>query len=143
MTAESVPGRLGVERRRPRRPQRVRDRNGAAQVDHRHQRRPLRLRRRRDEGNVLLLKIFVQFAAERSSLFFFQPFSLSRYQWKESNPGAGNTKGGSITVPLTSCLAGLDWSVLQIKTTIVSCHIADSKPVKQTKENKNMHAINM
>ncbi len=28
----------------------------------------------------------------------------------------GNTKGGSITVPLTSCLTGLDQSVLQIKT---------------------------
>ena len=27
----------------------------------------------------------------------------------------GNTKGGSITVPLTSCLTGLDKSVLQIK----------------------------
>ncbi len=43
----------------------------------------------------------------------------------------GNTKGGSITVPLTSCLTGLDESVLQIKTKIVSCHTADSKPVKQ------------
>jgi hypothetical protein len=43
----------------------------------------------------------------------------------------GNTKGGSITVPLTSCLTGLDYSVLQIKTKIVSCHTADSKPVKQ------------
>jgi hypothetical protein len=43
----------------------------------------------------------------------------------------GNTKGGSITVPLTSCLTGLDKSVLQIKTKIVSCHTADSKPVKQ------------
>ncbi len=42
-----------------------------------------------------------------------------------------NTKGGSITVPLTSCLTGLDQSVLQIKTTIVSYHTADSKPVKQ------------
>jgi hypothetical protein len=40
-------------------------------------------------------------------------------------------KGGSITVPLTSCLAGFDVSVLQIKTKIVSCHTADSKPVKQ------------
>ncbi len=29
---------------------------------------------------------------------------------------SGNTKGGSITVPLTSCLTGLDKSVLQIKT---------------------------
>jgi hypothetical protein len=43
----------------------------------------------------------------------------------------GNTKGGSITVPLTSCLTGLDKSVLQIKTKIVTCHTADSKPVKQ------------
>ena len=44
---------------------------------------------------------------------------------------AGNTKGGSIIVPLTSCLTGLDWSVLQIKTKIVSCNTANSKPVKQ------------
>ncbi len=43
----------------------------------------------------------------------------------------GNTKGGSITVPLTSCSTDLDYSVLQIKTKIVSCHIADSKPVKE------------
>ncbi len=44
---------------------------------------------------------------------------------------AGNTKGGSITVPLTSCLIGLDKSVLQIKTKIVSCHTTNAKPVKQ------------
>jgi hypothetical protein len=44
---------------------------------------------------------------------------------------AENTKGGSITVSLTSCLTGLDKSVLQIKTQIVSCHVADSRPVKQ------------
>ncbi len=43
----------------------------------------------------------------------------------------GNTKGGSITVPLTSCLTSLDQSVLAIKTKNVSCHRADSKPVKQ------------
>jgi hypothetical protein len=43
----------------------------------------------------------------------------------------GILKGESITVPLTSCLTGLDWSVLQIKTKNVSCHTADSKPVKQ------------
>ncbi len=43
----------------------------------------------------------------------------------------GNTKGGSITVPLTSCLTGLDLSVLQIRTKIVSCHTADFKPIKQ------------
>ncbi len=42
----------------------------------------------------------------------------------------GNTKGGKITVPLSSCLTGLDESVLQIKTKIVSHHTADSKPVK-------------
>ncbi len=46
-------------------------------------------------------------------------------------PLAGNTKGGSITVTLTSCLTGLDKSVLQIITKIVSYHTADSKPVKQ------------
>jgi hypothetical protein len=43
----------------------------------------------------------------------------------------GNTKGGSITVLLTSCLTSLDSSVLQIKTKIVSCHTADFKVVKQ------------
>ena len=48
-----------------------------------------------------------------------------------SNIRPGYTKGGSITVPLTSCLIGLDKPVLQIKTKIVSCHTADSKPVKQ------------
>ncbi len=42
----------------------------------------------------------------------------------------GNTKGGSITVLLTSCLTGLDQCVLQIKTKIVSCHTANAKPVK-------------
>jgi hypothetical protein len=44
---------------------------------------------------------------------------------------AGNTKGGSITVPLASCLTGLEKSVLQIKTKIVSWHTSDFKPVKQ------------
>ncbi len=39
----------------------------------------------------------------------------------------GNTKGGKITVPLTSCLTGLNLCVLQKKTKIVSCHTADSK----------------
>ncbi len=42
-----------------------------------------------------------------------------------------NTKGGSITVPLTSYLTGLEYPVLQIKTKFVSCRTADSKPVKQ------------
>jgi hypothetical protein len=43
----------------------------------------------------------------------------------------GNTKGGSIAVPLTSRLTGLDESVLQIKAKIVSNHTAESKPFKQ------------
>jgi hypothetical protein len=43
----------------------------------------------------------------------------------------GNTEGGSITVPLTSCLTVLDLSVLQIKTKIAHCHTSDSKPIKQ------------
>ncbi len=42
-----------------------------------------------------------------------------------------DTKGGSITVPLTSCLTGLDQPVLQIKTKIGSCHTADCIPFKQ------------
>jgi hypothetical protein len=46
-------------------------------------------------------------------------------------PNQGILKAGRITVPLTSCLTGLKYSVLQIKTKIVSCHMADSKPVKQ------------
>ncbi len=47
------------------------------------------------------------------------------------NKKPGTTKRGSVTVLLTSCLTGLDWSVLQIKTKMVSCHTADYKPVKQ------------
>ena len=43
----------------------------------------------------------------------------------------GNTKGGSITELLTSCLTGLYQSVLQIKTKIGTSYTADSKPVKQ------------
>jgi hypothetical protein len=57
-----------------------------------------------------------------------------KYQTISKNlPGAktGNTKGGSITVPLTSCLTGLDKPFFQMKAKIVSCHTADSKLVKQ------------
>ncbi len=52
-------------------------------------------------------------------------------EYATKNTLAGNTKGGSITVPLTSCLTGLDWSVLQLKPKIVSCQTADSKRDKQ------------
>jgi hypothetical protein len=46
-------------------------------------------------------------------------------------PIPGNTKGGSITIPLTSCKTTLDLPVLHIKPKIVSYHAANSKPVKQ------------
>jgi hypothetical protein len=53
-------------------------------------------------------------------------------QWQRKTiTFAGNTYGGRITVLLTSCFTALDWSVLQIKTKIVSCHTADNKRVKQ------------
>ncbi len=48
---------------------------------------------------------------------------------QEESIQPGNTKGGSITVQLTSCLTSLDLSVLQINTKIVSTHTADSKRV--------------
>jgi hypothetical protein len=54
---------------------------------------------------------------------------------------AGNTKGGSIPVPLTSCLTGLDYPVLQIKTKNVSYHTADSKPVKQVNGTVILHPL--
>jgi hypothetical protein len=61
----------------------------------------------------------------------FYGFSFNKFFPNNLLPDAGNTKGGSITIPLTSCLTGLDESVLQIKTKIVSTHTADFKPVKQ------------
>ncbi len=57
----------------------------------------------------------------------FSPLPPWPQRWLDSNPRAENTKGGNITVLLTSCLTGLDYSVLQIKTKTVSCHTADSK----------------
>jgi hypothetical protein len=61
--------------------------------------------------------------------FHFLPKVFTKLVLPTAVPG--NTKGGSITVLSTSCLTGLNWSVLQIKTKIVSSHAADSKPVKQ------------
>ncbi len=69
--------------------------------------------------------------ANLQSRLFRRFCSVSRLNEETSNDRPGNTKGGSITVLLTSCLTGLDKSVLQIKTKIVNCHTADSKPVKQ------------
>jgi len=42
----------------------------------------------------------------------------------------GNTKGGSITVPLTSCLTGLEWAVGQLTIFVYICKTDYSKPVK-------------
>ncbi len=64
-------------------------------------------------GSITIVSTFIV----RQNLFIIQ--------------ATGNTKGGSVTVPLTSRLTGLKKSVLKIKTKIVSCHTADSKPVKQ------------
>ncbi len=62
---------------------------------------------------------------------FYNKWEVKYLLFHLSRPQPGNTKGGSITVPLTSCLTGLDWSVWQIKTIIVICHTADSIAVKQ------------
>jgi hypothetical protein len=43
----------------------------------------------------------------------------------------GNTKGGSITVPLTSCLAGLEWAVWLLTIFVFICKTDYSKLVKQ------------
>jgi hypothetical protein len=59
---------------------------------------------------------------------------VTRHLTKHS---AGNTKGGSITVPLTSCLNGLDQSISQLKTKIVSYHTADSKAPRTFPEQNN------
>ncbi len=44
---------------------------------------------------------------------------------------AGNSKGGSITVPLTSCLTGLKSAVWQLTTFVLIWKAGKSKPVKQ------------
>ncbi len=47
------------------------------------------------------------------------------------NDIAGNTKGGSITVPFTSCLTGLESAVRQLTIFVYICKTDKSKPVKQ------------
>ncbi len=61
----------------------------------------------------------------------FVMLKVTRLLKRDTIACARNTKGGSITVPLTSCLTGLDKSVLHIKTKFDSCHTANAKPVKQ------------
>jgi hypothetical protein len=48
-----------------------------------------------------------------------------------SLPRPENTKGGSITVPLTSCLTGLESAVWQLTIFVFICKTDKSKPVKQ------------
>jgi hypothetical protein len=43
----------------------------------------------------------------------------------------GNTKGGSITVPLTSCLTGLESAVWLLTIFVFICKTDESKLVKQ------------
>jgi len=75
-------------------------------------------------SHVFLPKTLEMITTKVSRWLFIGPGNLLNIQ-------PGNTKGGSITVPLTSCLTCWDQPVLQIKTKIVSCHTVDSKPVKQ------------
>ncbi len=44
---------------------------------------------------------------------------------------SGNTKRGSITVPLTSCLTGLELAMWQLKIFGFFCKTDYSRPVKQ------------
>jgi hypothetical protein len=46
-------------------------------------------------------------------------------------PIAGNTKGESITLLLTSCLTGLESAVWQLTIFVIICKTDKSKPVKQ------------
>ncbi len=48
-----------------------------------------------------------------------------------SNPEPGNTKGGSITLLLTSCLTGLESAVWQLTIFAIICKTDESRPVKQ------------
>ncbi len=81
------------------------------------------------------LSIFTRIVSRPDLIkLYFAQFSLRNVKLEcllFVNNRAGDTIGGSITVPFTSCLTDLDQSVLQMKTKIVSCHTGDSKPVKQ------------
>jgi hypothetical protein len=51
--------------------------------------------------------------------------------WRGGSVQSGNTKGGSITVLLTSCLTGLESAVWQLTIFVFICKTDYSKPVKQ------------
>ncbi len=67
-------------------------------------------------------------SAKTRSIFFLKLYLGLRW-----NGGLvpGNTKGGSIPVPLTSCLTGLESDVRQLKIFVFICNADKSKPVKQ------------
>jgi hypothetical protein len=54
-------------------------------------------------------------AVQQASVWFVEP---------------GNTKGGRITVPLTSCLTGLESAVFQLTIFAFICKTDYPKPVK-------------
>ncbi len=61
----------------------------------------------------------------------FKRFNFPVWAWNKFKYQAGNTKGGSITVLLTSCLTGLESAVWQLTIFIFICKTGQSKPVKQ------------
>ncbi len=79
---------------------------------------------------LVMIGLWTCSSKKSQSLCSGEPIELSLFLARACLVEPGNIKGGSITVPLTSCFTGLDQYVLQIKTKIVSCHTADSRPVK-------------
>jgi len=57
--------------------------------------------------------------------------SLSLFLYRVVNVIPGKSKGGSITVPLTSCLTGLESIVGLLTIFVFKCKTELSKPVKQ------------
>ncbi len=63
-------------------------------------------------------------------------FSLSLMKGQKTRSvHPGNTKGGNITVPLTSCLTGLESAVCQLTIFVFICRTDYTKPVKQEVNN--------
>ncbi len=67
---------------------------------------------------VLSLYLFLQFS---KNLWFLLNFVFKRRHYGQSLSQPGNTKGGSITVPLTSCLTGLEPAVWQVTIFVFIC----------------------
>jgi len=82
-------------------------------------------------NGIVTLRIIMKLISLSVSVQYVHLLVSLIIMWSLTKAGAGNTKGGSITVPIDLLFDwfGLD-SGLQIKTKIISCHTADSKPVK-------------